>query len=248
MIHLRNDLDEISGLCYYPKDTSLFAISDENGVLSKIHLKKPVKIEQWKFSQAGDFEDILLYDTTFYALQSNGNLKAFGFKNGQLANLDVCTLPITGYNEFETIYYDAYNENIVLLCKECEADKHQLISAFSFNPVDLAFSTKPKYEIDGLEIKDILKLKKTKFRPSAAAINPLTKELYIISAVANVLVVADPKGEIKNAYKLDPKFFKQPEGLAFSPSGTLYISNEAAETGNANILVFKYNPSLNEKI
>ena len=65
MIHLRNDLDEISGLFYYKKDTSLFAISDENSFLYKIHLKKPIKIEHWKLSIGSDFEDIILHDSTF---------------------------------------------------------------------------------------------------------------------------------------------------------------------------------------
>ncbi len=248
IIHLRNDLDEISGIYYYKKDTSLFAISDENRLLYKIRLKKPVIIESWKLSVGSDFEDITLHDSTFYLLQSNGDIKTFDFTKGGFINTDVCTLPINGFNEFESMYYDAYNEKVVLVCKDCEVDNNQLVSAYNFNPLDKVFDNKPAYQLNGNEAKNIAQTLKTRFRPSAAAINPLTKELFIISATANTLVIADNKGNIKRAIKLDPKFFKQPEGIAFSPSGTLYISNEFAETGSANILVFKYNPSANEKI
>jgi hypothetical protein len=53
------------------------------------------------------------------------------------------------------------------------------------------------------------------------------------------LVTADRKGNIKKMYELDPKLFKQPEGITFTPTGDLLISNEAALTGSANILIFK---------
>ncbi len=248
MIHLRNDLDEISGIFYYKKDTSLFAISDENALLYKIYLKKPIKIEHWKLSKGSDFEDITLHDSTFYILQSNGEINTFEFTNNKLINTEACALPITGFNEFESLYYDGFKEKVVLICKDCEEDNNQMVSAYNFNPLDKVFDEKPAFQINGNEAKQMAKTIKTRFRPSAAAINPLTKELFIISATANTLVIADNKGNIKSAYKLNPKFFKQPEGIAFSPSGTLYISNEYAETGSANILVFSYNPTTNEKI
>lgn len=248
MIHLRNDLDEISGIYYYKKDTSLFAISNENAFLYKIYLRKPIKIKYWKLSIGSDYEDITLHDSTFYLLQSNGDLKTFEFTNGKLINTDACASPISGFNEFESLYYDGFKEKVVLVCKDCEDDKNQMISAYNFNPLDKVFNKNYAFQINGSEAKKIAQTTKTRFRPSAAAINPLTKELFIISATANTLVIADNKGNIKSAYKLNPKFFKQPEGIAFSPSGTLYISNESAETGSANILVFTYNPTANEKI
>jgi hypothetical protein len=35
--------------------------------------------------------------------------------------------------------------------------------------------------------------------------------------------------------------FKQPEGITFTPKGDMIISNEAADRGVAEILLFKYN-------
>jgi hypothetical protein len=82
--------------------------------------------------------------------------------------------------------------------------------------------------------------KSLKFKPSAAAIHPITGELYIISAINDLLVITDRQGEPKIAYEIDGKLFKQPEGIAFTPDGDLIISNEAADRGVANLLLFKY--------
>jgi hypothetical protein len=55
------------------------------------------------------------------------------------------------------------------------------------------------------------------------------------------LVVADRNGNPEKVYKINPKLYKQPEGLTFTPEGDLLISNESADIGAANILIFKYN-------
>jgi len=40
VIKMPADLAEISGIVYYPKDTSVFAIEDEDGFFYKIYLTK----------------------------------------------------------------------------------------------------------------------------------------------------------------------------------------------------------------
>jgi hypothetical protein len=65
--------------------------------------------------------------------------------------------------------------------------------------------------------------------------------LYIISAINKVLVVTDVNGRFKNAVKIDEGMFKQPEGITFTPQGGMFISNEAADVGVADILYFAYN-------
>ena len=42
-------------------------------------------------------------------------------------------------------------------------------------------------------------------------------------------------------FKIDESIFKQPEGITFTPSGGMIVSNEAADTGVADILYFAYN-------
>src|SRR5689334_5371163 len=73
-INLPSELDEISGINYYPKDTSIFAISDATGWLYKIYPDKKTPVEKWKFGKNEDYEDLQLVDSTFYILSSSGNI------------------------------------------------------------------------------------------------------------------------------------------------------------------------------
>lgn len=247
IIHLKTNLDEISGIVYYPKDSSVFAINDEEGVLYKIFIRKKVQIKKWKFSGEGDYEDLVLFDSTFYAMQSNGNLKSFRFSSKDSFSLEDCMVPLEGKNEFETAYYDSVQKKIVLMCKDCEADGKKIISAYAFDPFDHTFSDKPLFIINADDIEDELGIDKIKFRPSAAAIHPVTKDLYILSAVNKALIVTNLNGKVKDAYELNPALFKQPEGITFTPAGDLLISNEAADIGAPNILIFKYKRPLHDK-
>jgi uncharacterized protein YjiK len=239
-IHLKGELDEISGIIFYPKDTSLFAINDEFGRLYKIYIRDKVQIERWKFSDAGDYEDVALVDSTFYVLKSKGNIYSFKVLSKDSVVVDDCKSPYTGNNEFETLYYDSYYQKLVLLCKDCKEDDKKVVTAWAFDPRTKTYSDTPFYTLDAKEIlKKLDNKKEERFKPSAAAVNPITKELYIISSVNKALVIADRNGKLKKVIPLDPKVFKQPEGLTFSAAGDLFISNESADVGPANILIYK---------
>jgi uncharacterized protein YjiK len=244
IIHLRSELDEISGLSYYPKDTSIFAINDETGLLYKIYVRNKVEIERWKFDEGGDFEDLALVDSTFYVLKSNGNLTYFKVLSKDSVLADKAKFPDDEKNEFEILYYDDIAQKLVLICKDCKGDNNKTVTAWSFNPSQNEFSKEPFFELDAEEITKKLNSDKNKFKPSAAAINPVTKDLYIVSSINKALVIADREGKIKSVFQLDPKVFKQPEGLTFTPGGDLIISNESAEIGAANILIYKVKAQL----
>jgi len=238
-IELKTSLDEISGLHFYPKDTSVFANNDEEGLLFKIYLRNKVVIKKWKFSNEGDYEDLSLVDSTFYALHSNGNLSVFRFKNDDSITDEEYELPISGKNEFETLYFDSTKGKLVLICKDCKHEKRE-VSAFAFDPETKTFGKEALFKIDGQSILEQLKGTEKKFKPSAAAIHPVTGELFIVSSVNKALVVASGNGEVKHVYPLDERMFKQPEGITFTPDGTMLISNESADAGAGNILIFKY--------
>jgi uncharacterized protein YjiK len=244
VIHLRSELDEISGLSYYPKDTSIFAINDETGLLYKIYVRNKIEIERWKFDEGGDFEDLSLVDSTFYILKSNGNLTYFKVLSKDSVIADKAKFPDDEKNEFEILYHDEEAAKLVLICKDCKGDNNKTVTAWSFDPSQNEFSKQPYFELDAEEITKKLNSDKNKFKPSAAAIHPISKELYIISSVNKALVIADRKGKIKSVIPLDPKIFKQPEGLTFTPGGDLIVSNESAEIGAANILIYKVKAQL----
>lgn len=247
MIHLQTNLDEISGITYYPKDKSVFAIDDEEGILYKIYIRNQVQVKKWKFAADGDYEDIVLHDSTFYALRSDGNVKIFTFLSEDSLKSEEATVAVSGKNDFETLYYDSHLKKIVLICKKCKANNKHTTSAYALDPVNHAFSDTPVFTINANNIGDKMGKDKMKFAPSAAAVHPITKDVYIISSENKALVIADHYGKVKDVYELDPRLFKQPEGITFTPEGDLIISNEAADVGAPNILIFKYKRVVNEK-
>jgi uncharacterized protein YjiK len=239
-IKLPLELDEISGVAYHPVDSSVFAINDEKGWLYKI--KKGRQIERWKFSQGADFEDVVLLDSIFYVLQSNGNIIRLSFGSQNIVAVQQYYYSQSGEskNEFEILYYDSVKRKLILICKDCETDKKKSLTTFSFDPFAGAYSDS-SFSINVTDIATAIGEKKLRFKPSAASINPKNGLLYIISAINKLLVVADNNGRIKNVYKVDESVFKQPEGITFTPTGGMIISNEAADVGVADILYFSYN-------
>src|SRR5689334_6975369 len=231
------ELDEISGVAFYSKDSSIFAINDEKGWLYKIKPGNQLDITRWKFSSGADFEDLVLLDSSFYVLQSNGNIIKISVQDS--GNLITHEYPFTfgQDNEFEILYYDDSLKKMVLICKDCESDKKKSLTTFTFDPHSGIFSDS-SFIINVQQIAATQNEEKLKFKPSAAAINPKDGLLYIISSVNKLLVVADRKGGVKKVYPIDPGLFKQPEGISFTPSGTLIISNEAGGVGVADILIF----------
>jgi uncharacterized protein YjiK len=229
-------LDEISGISYYAKDSSLFAVQDEEGFIYKLFLNRPDSMLRFKFSGRGDFEDVLLHDSTFYVLRSDGDI--FATKIGADVKSNKSDFPDKG-NEFEGIYYDDARGIIRLLCKDCKEDKKKFVTTYSFNPATGQYIN-DSVRIDAKEIAEIQGEKKTKFKPSAIAVHPIDHKLYIISAINEMLVVANPDGSISATAKLDKRIYKQPEGIAFAPDGTMFITNEWGEAGAATLITIPY--------
>ncbi len=245
---LGSELSEISGISFYPRDSSVFAISDETGYLYKIHLNKKFLIEKWKFNEKHDFEDVIQLDSSFYVLESNGNIEKLNFapgndsKSGRDTVFNRRTIfPANNAskNEFESLYYDEGYKGIVMICKDCEADGFHVTTAWLYDPVADTY-TKSIFTIPLDIIAKQIGRDSIKFRPSAAAINPITKDVWVISSTDELIVVLDRSGNMKDVYTLNPVIFPKPEGITFTPSGVLMVSNEAVDKyGSASLLIFK---------
>ena len=238
IINLPQALDEISGIAYYPKDTSIFAIIDEDGLLFKVSLNRPDEVKEWRFDKQRDFEDIVFLDSTFYIMVSNGDLDKITFENAKIAVAKV-DFPNASkkVNEFEAMYFSPESNRMVMLCKQCEDDKKSTLSSYYFS--DSAHQFVPFKTIETEPLFQKIGSKKEKIKPSAAALNPLTKELYVLCSVNKIIFIEDGNGKIKEVIKLDPKIYKQPEGMAFTPDGDLIISNEVYLEGYATLLLLK---------
>ena len=238
-ISLPPELDEISGIVYYPKDNSVLGECDEKGIIYKIPLTKSEHIKRWKLDKKRDYEDMVLLDSTFHILTSKGNLYTYTYSDMDSVKKDEYEFSFPGENEFEILYYEPVWNKLVLICKDCKTDPQDVSTAYTFDLVKKEYTK--AYSLKTESIRDKVKKSSKKFKPSAAAIHPITGELFIVSSVNKLLVIADRSGNVRASYILNPKFFKQPEGMAFTSNGSLLISNESGGSGAANILIFPYN-------
>ncbi|MEO7265608.1 MAG: hypothetical protein ABIW38_11875, partial [Ferruginibacter sp.] len=240
VLELPTELDEISGIAYYPKDTSVFAIIDEDGVLFKIPLKNPHAFRQWKFDKKRDFEDIVLVDSTFYVLVSNGDIETINFRNDSLQAIKTnFSDEKKNVTEFETLYKLPDSNLLVMMCKSCDQDDKKSISRISYTYNKDSLGTYNMYKV--LNVQSVLeKLGVDKhLKPSAGAINPVNGDFYLVSSIQKLIAIFAPDGTFKELYKLDPVLYKQPEGIAFTPEGDLIISNEYASDGFGTLLLMK---------
>lgn len=242
VLDLEKGMEEISGLHFNSGDNSLYAICDDKGTLYKLSVTDGKILDKLKFYEGKDIEDLVMVGDSCYVLNSNGNILSFNYKDSVVREPIMHHIPEKGKNEFETLYRDKSPGKLELICKECDRDKKKENSSFLFDIGSGSYS-------DGsiaLDVDQILSKSKEKeekrFKPSAAAIHPVSGELYIISSVNKLLVVASPEGVLKEAYPLDVKLFKQPEGISFTTSGDMLISNESAGKGAATLLYYKYSP------
>jgi len=238
---LNDALLEISGISFYPKDSSVFAISDGNGYLFKIHLGKKIITEKWKFDQTHDFEDVFYRDSIFYVLESNGNIQTLQFSpKGDTIYKRKSNFPENKIKpEFESLYYDEGRKKLILICKKCENDKKKSVTAWGYDPENGNYIPSVfTIPVDILAKK--IENDKMKFRASAATVNPVTGDLWILSAANELIVITDKNGTLKEVYTLNPVIFTQPEGICFTPWGDLIISNEAGNKySSGTLFIFK---------
>ena len=238
-MELGKHLHEISGMAYVPGKDVILTENDEKGDIFSVDFKnKNDNTGKVKFGGKGDYEDIVHTDTAEYMLVSTGSVVQVMTKDSSFTTKEFI-LDRGGKSEFEAMYLGADKKSLVLLCKECSKEKDEVRTAYRFDLTTLSFSAEPLYTIDIAVIKKMLNDEKAEFKPSAAAINPITGKLFIVASVGKLLVIADKDGKVEQVFPLDPVLYNQPEGMTFAPNGDLYISNEGGE-GIATILKFIY--------
>ncbi len=239
-------LKEISGLYWDTDRNEFLAHNDERGTLFVLDRESKDVLQQYEFAQKGDFEDVAMHKGTPYVLESKGIITRIIIEpNGVVRGVEAGRLPLTGTNDFETMYTDTSRNALVIICKNCDMDNKESVSAFAFYPDGGGFDEHPLYTIDAGNITakavELGHKKTSKFQPSAASIHPVLQKLFIISSASSQLVVADLNGNVEEVYELGKKLFPQPEGLTFKNNGDMYISNEGI-TSRGSIIKFIYHP------
>ena len=230
-------MNEISGLAW-DKDNFVYAVDDDQGSLFRINLQKDVTVEEWKFGKKNDYEELVLTGNTFYLLSSSGSIVYFP-NQLPIAETRTAELSLKGKNEFEILLKDPGEARLLMICKGCKGNKKNKVSVYAFDLASKRFEEEPVATLNVKDIEERVNEKLGAFKPSGAGVHPQTGEIYVVSSINKLLVVTDRNFSVKEVHKLPAGTFKQPEGICFTPSGDMLISNEAAGEGTANILWFK---------
>lgn len=251
---LPEKLEEISGLSAL-STTRLLCNEDETGTLYVYNVEEGRLEETIAWGKDKDYEGVAVRENVAYVLQSNGNiyevrdfmgskLSVREYKQDRLKDCDaegLCFVPGTN--------------RLLIACKEGKEAEARHIHAFDLEKESLEAVPYRKLSFKEMEDKlldtdlDKLSLSLQKFLnpkgesgilfPSGVAIHPITNELYIVSAKSKLLVVYTARGELKDIFELRNEHFLQPEAIAFTPNGDMYIGNEG-NGGKPNILKFIY--------
>lgn len=239
---LDKKLNEISGLHYLKNENAMLAIADNKQKIYRV--SQDGKVSNYfenDFAPQADFEDIAEIDSSIYVLISNGTIVELN-KNDSGSNVKNYPFWSTEKNDFETIYYDSVVKSLIMICKKCKGEtSKEIVSAYRFDIAGKQFETQPFYTISSKEVRNMLKDGKVDFTPSAAAIHPKEKRLYILASAGNLLVITNLKGKVQQVFRLNPSLYPQSEGITFAPDGDMYVANEA-KLGKPSLLYIPYKP------
>lgn len=248
-------LMEVSGITWLSQDM-LLAEQDEDGMIFFYDTKLNRIASQKTFGLPGDYEDIAVKGKTIFVLRSDGTIfRIEDYSQSQPKTLSFASLVPAPDNE--GLCFDSKLNRLLIAPKGRINDEKSRNRRFvySFSLVTGKPESTPAFTI---ELSDVRRfalgnnpelVKKNKdgkvkepdiaLEASAIAIHPITGRLYMISASDRLLFVFGSGGKTEKIYLLHPKLFPQPEGITFSPSGDMYISNEGRD-GAATILKFSY--------
>jgi uncharacterized protein YjiK len=229
---LPDKLKEISGLSYYKKN-QLICVNDEEGKIFIYDINEKKIIDKIPFGKDGDYEGVEVVGDEVFVLKSNGTLK--GFKIGEAFEREIdCSEPEV--IEYEGLGYDPKSKYLLLVAKERtkEVDVKKMVYAYNFDrKVLFKHISIPQEQVtDDANGKD--------FRPSGIAVHPKTGQIFILASDGKKLLILSEQGQKEALVSLNPKIYRQPEGICFSPNGDLFISSEGKK-GDGYILRFIQN-------
>lgn len=220
---LPENLTEVSGIAFIDGN-KILCIQDEKADIYVVDFGSKEVLQKFKFGKDGDFEDIATVNQTVYVLRSDGHIFEIEDFDKKSIRVTDHNTPLSSKNDTEGLTYDERSNSLFIACKgtpdlkDSEYRKSKAVYYFDLQLKKL--KREPAFLVD---------LKKLDgFKPSGIAVCPVTEEIYLISGSNRVLISVGRDGKTLEIHQLDPALFRQPEGICFSPTGDLYISNEGS--------------------
>ncbi len=229
-------LEEVSGLGWTP-DNSLLAVDDETGKVFEYNLTKQDIVHSITFYKGDDFEGVELVGNEIFILRSDGDLFKLDYIQSKESRAWVIENELGKKNDTEGLGYNPISHKLIIACKEKAGLGKEDIKGRAFYTFDLStnkLDKKPHFTITPKQLKNFWEERRNfdydkdriKFKPSAIAFHPISKDYYVLSSVGKMIIVVNSEGNIKATYPVYQRILGQPEGLAFSENGDLYVSSE----------------------
>ena len=252
-------LEEISGLGYVSEKNQLVALQDEAGILFFISTATGKVEKEIPFWGDGDFEGVEWVNGKAYTVTSKGDIYSVSLLENDSVQVDRHKTFLNKSANVEGLGWYASKNALLLSCKgvvEGTPDTVKNIYAFRLDSMQL--DSQPIFQIrlgmiqhylgDGAVLKNAEKVMDKlnpeeggfTFGPSGIAQHPQTGDFYILSSVGKLILVLSEQGEVLLLHKLSKSVLPQPEGIAFEPDGTLWISSEGKKGDKGRLL--KYSP------
>ncbi|GAB2576032.1 SdiA-regulated domain-containing protein [Spirosoma areae] len=237
---LPKELKEVSGLTYY-KDDKLLCVQDEKAVVYVFDTKKEKVTQDFGFGGYGDFEGIEYVNDEVYVLESNGDL----FRFEPPANTDAVETEVASKirrtktdlpkkTEVEGLGYDPKVKRLLIAVKSGGASSDKAV--YSFDLLNRAVFKDMSLNDEQLQGAGI---DPKTYKPSGIAVHPITGEWYVLTSAGKRLLITSRQAKILYSEPLDPKQFRQPEGICFAPNGDLFIASEG-DGKKGTIMKFTY--------
>lgn len=241
-------LEEISGLSY-SGENKLACVQDEKGNIYIFNSSTGEVERKIDFGDDGDYEGIEVIGRDAWVMNSKGTLFFVqDYLNEDILSVEKYNTEFTGKNDTEGLGYDPVSGHLLIACKGHpfvdEEHGKEFKAVYFFDTGTKKLDLKPFLLIEmdsikyyknyntmtrlGVELLAYIDDSKgdLSFQPSAIAVHPLSGNIYVLAAVGNLLIVYSREGKMLFMAKLRSKYHIQPEGICFSPDGTLYIANE----------------------
>jgi len=245
---LPGKLVEISGISYVDENR-IACVQDEKGNIYIFNTEKGEIEKKIDFGEDGDYEDIAVVGDDAWVLKSSGTLyRNINYLNENELKVVKFKNSLSKKNDAEGLAYDPDTHSLLISCKghpfieDNDKQKNKKFKAvYRFDLETKHFDKSPflLIPLDSLRVKISESNRKSKFtfKPSGIEIHPITGNLYIIASAGKMLVVLSKNRKILAMIRLKKEIYKQPEGICFTPNGTMYISNEGGK-GKGTLLRF----------
>lgn len=237
--NLPDILEEVSGIAWL-SENRIACVQDEDGIIFIYDLEKSEIEKEITFAKGGDYEGLVIDGTTAYVLRSDGEIFEIENFEDEDVMVNQYQTSLTRKQDVEGLGLDKVNDRLLLAIKAREPEKKKNYKGiYGFSLTDKTMEEEPVYRLmfEDHVFKDVdANQSHRTIHPSEITVNSETGKMYVLDAVEPKLLILNENGIPEKLHFLNKKEFYQPEGITFSPSGEMFISNEGNRGNPANIL------------